>query len=219
MNQIVSTPMEKEEPASVPPSKKSLRFFRYQFYISAGLAILGLILLGILWYTKSQKEMQSTQLLQTYQIATLYSTDSSVSSIVPEDASFIIGAIYMDKIRLHYPILSTLSDENLRIAPCRIAGPLPNEMGNLCIAGHNYVDTKLFSRLHELALDDTIVLYDLQGNAVEYAIYAMYEVEPDDVSCLEARFENACEITLITCNNVTGNRLIVKALAPSSEEQ
>ncbi len=209
MNQILSTPFEKEE----PPVQKSLRFFRYQFYISVSLALLGLILLGILWYTKSQKEMESAYLLQTYQIATLYRTDLSSSTVIPENTSFIIGAIYMDKIRLHYPILSTFSDENLKIAPCRIAGPLPNEPGNLCIAGHNYVDTKFFSRLHELAIQDTFLVYDLQGNAVEYVIYEIYEVAPDDLSCLEPRFVDMCEITLITCNNVTGNRLIVKALA------
>ena len=213
MNQILSIPLEKEQPNSVPLSKTSLRFFRYQFYISAGLALLGIILLGILWYSKSQKEKQSSQLLQTYQIATLYSAEDAATSTNMTHTNFIIGAIYIDTIRLHYPILSTCSDDNLKIAPCRIAGPLPNEMGNLCIAGHNYVDTKFFSRLHELSLEDTILVYDLQGNAVKYAIYDMYEVTPDNVSCLESRCPDACELTLITCNNVTGKRLIVKALA------
>ena len=41
---------------------------------------------------------------------------------------------------------------------------MPNEIGNLCIAGHNYVDYKFFSRVNELEkgdvdLDDAINKY------------------------------------------------------------
>ena len=56
---------------------------------------------------------------------------------------------------------------------CRFAGPLPNEVGNLCIAGHNYVDYKLFSRLNELELNDEITVYDLSGKNKTYKIYLM----------------------------------------------
>jgi len=216
MNQILRSSFE--EPCfpivEVPP-KKRIPFFRYQFYFSVFVAIVALFSFAILFYSKSQKEQHSKDLLQTYQIATLYATTSHSaipSAVLEENPSSIIGAIRIDSIRVHYPIVSSFSEEHLEIAPCRISGPLPNSVGNLCIAGHNYVDAKFFSRLHELNAKDIVWIYDLDGNGVPYEIYNKYEVSPDDLSCLEPSFKNRRELTLITCNNVTGNRLILKAV-------
>ena len=36
------------------------------------------------------------------------------------------------------------SDDLLDVSVCRFAGPMPNEIGNLCIAGHNYVNNNFF---------------------------------------------------------------------------
>ena len=55
--------------------------------------------------------------------------------------------IEIPKIGIYYPIISEATDELLKISPCRIAGPMPNEDGNLCIAGHNYDNYKFFSKL------------------------------------------------------------------------
>lgn len=65
----------------------------------------------------------------------------------------------------------------LKISLCRFAGPMPNEIGNLCIAGHNYVDYKLFSRLHELENGDKIDIYDLNGTKITYAVFDKFEVK------------------------------------------
>lgn len=83
--------------------------------------------------------------------------------------------------------------------------------GNLCIAGHNYVDYKFFSRLNELQKNDNIKIYDLSGNMVEYFITKMYEVKYNDLSCTLQDTNGKNIITLITCNNVSGNRLIINA--------
>ena len=85
------------------------------------------------------------------------------------------------------------------------------KFGNLCIAGHNYVDYKFFSRLNELTLGDKIKIYDLSGTMVEYIIKKIYEVKYDNLSCTSQDTNGKNIITLITCNNVSGNRLIVKA--------
>ena len=58
----------------------------------------------------------------------------------------------------------------LDISVCRFAGPMPNEIGNLCIAGHNYINNKLFGRLAELKIGDEITIYDLSGNSINYSI-------------------------------------------------
>ena len=94
---------------------------------------------------------------------------------------------------------------------CRFAGPLPNEIGNLCIAGHNYVDYKFFSRVNELAKGDIITIYDLNGKSLDYEIYKIYETNSNDISCTFQNTNNTKIVTLITCNNVNGKRLIVHA--------
>lgn len=83
--------------------------------------------------------------------------------------------------------------------------------GNLCIAGHNYENYKFFSRIRELENGDSIYIYDGVGNKVEYAVYHKYETAENDMSCIDQATNGSKEITLVTCNNVTGNRIILKA--------
>ena len=88
---------------------------------------------------------------------------------------------------------------------------MPNEIGNLCIAGHNYVDYKLFSRLNELNINDSITIYDLSGNFKTYKVYDIYETAPDDISCTFQNTNGKRIVTLVTCNNVNGKRLVIHA--------
>lgn len=99
----------------------------------------------------------------------------------------------------------------LDVSVCRFAGPMPNEIGNLCIAGHNYVDYKLFSRLNELDINDEIIIYDLSGNHKTYGVYDIYETKPDDTSCTFQDTGESRIVTLVTCNNVNGKRLVIHA--------
>ncbi len=85
------------------------------------------------------------------------------------------------------------------------------KFGNLCIAGHNYVDNKFFSRLSELSKNDSIEVYDLSGKKITYLVFDEYEVEANDLSCTSQEVGNNKIITLITCNNVNGLRTIIKA--------
>ena len=85
---------------------------------------------------------------------------------------------------------------------------MPNEIGNLCIAGHNYVDYKFFSRLNELNINDEITIFDVNGNFQNYSVYKKYEILPNDISCTSQETNNLRIVTLITCNNVNGKRLV-----------
>ena len=125
--------------------------------------------------------------------------------------SFVIGIIKIDKIKLDYPILSDVSDELLKIAPCRFSGPLPNKIGNLCIAGHNYIDNTSFAQIVKLTSGDTINIYGLDGKSVEYHVTEKKEVEGTDFSCT-SQFTNGKRIvTLMTCNSIKQTRVIVRA--------
>lgn len=200
-------------------SSKKIKQYKLQFFISVIILIMAISLLISNIYSYAQKENVSKSLLNSISITKLYSNEQNYTTLdtnimqntntIQEEDPFVIGIIQIEKININYPILSKTSRELLKVSLCRCAGPMPNEVGNLCIAGHNLVDYKLFSRLNELNLTDTVKIYDLKGNMNEYKIYQKYEVDPTDLSCLNQNTEGNKIITLLTCNNVNGKRLIV----------
>ena len=143
--------------------------------------------------------------------SSIFNYNSTSGSKGNSSDSFVIGIIKIDKIKLDYPILSDVSDELLKIAPCRFAGPLPNKIGNLCIAGHNYIDNTSFAQIVKLTSGDTISIYGLDGKSVEYHVTEKKEVEGTDFSCT-SQFTNGKRIvTLMTCNSIKQTRVIVRA--------
>lgn len=88
--------------------------FRYNLYISKNI---------------------SKNLEDSYKITRIYKTLESNTEtaddqiIFYENDSFkIIGIIEIKKLNISYPILSDISKNSLKIAPCRIYGPMPNEI-------------------------------------------------------------------------------------------
>lgn len=124
---------------------------------------------------------------------------------------YTIGIINIPSINVNYPILSTYTDELLRISPCKFHGPNPNEVGNLCIAGHNYKNSKFFSNVPKLELGDTIEITDLSGRMLTYTVYDKFIVNPDELACTSQLTDGKKEITLITCTNDNKQRHIIKA--------
>lgn len=124
---------------------------------------------------------------------------------------YTIGVINIPSINVNYPILSTYTDELLKIAPCRFHGPNPNEVGNLCIAGHNYKNSKFFSKVPNLQLGDKIEITDLSGRMLTYTVYDKFIVNPDELECTSQLTNGNKEITLITCTNDNKQRHIIKA--------
>ena len=86
----------------------------------------------------------------------------------------------------------------------------PNEVGNYCIVGHNYRNGKMFGRLNELVNGDIVVLKDMTGRTVQYAVYDRYIVDPNALSQSTQRTNGRKEVTLITCTNYGTQRLVVK---------
>lgn len=198
-------------------SKKNNDKLKIQFIISIIIIIIFLIIFFTKLYKSYQNELVSQKLISSYSISTLYS-DSNTNILETfnnsennDETPFVIGIIKINKISLNYPIISSTNNDLLDISVCRFAGPMPNEVGNLCIAGHNYVDYKLFSRLNEIENKDKIEIYDLSGNCIQYEVYDIYESKANDLSCTFQDTHGEKIVTLITCNNVNGKRLIVHA--------
>ena len=130
-----------------------------------------------------------------------------------------IATISIPKINLQYPILDGETDSEaeteslLKISPTKFWGSNPNEAGNFCIVGHNYRNSKFFSKVPTLENGDIIEITDLDGRTLRYSIYNKYEVVPEDLSCTSQLTNGKKEITVITCTDDSKMRVIVKARA------
>ena len=127
---------------------------------------------------------------------------------------YTIGRIYIPGIDVDYPILETdldNIDEVLKISPTKFWGCNPNEVGNFCVVGHNYRNTKFFSKVPTLNIGDTIEITDMTGRTITYEIYDMYEVDPEDRNCTSQLTNGRKEVTVITCTNDSQRRVIVKS--------
>lgn len=129
------------------------------------------------------------------------------------DVYSVIGTLRIEKIGLEMEITSKTTDELMLYYACRVWGPDPNEVGNLCITGHNWLNTKLFSKVPYLEVGDTFDVIDVDNNSVTYRIYDKYLVYPDDTECLNQNTNGKRIVTLITCTNDSSQRYIFHAEA------
>lgn len=125
----------------------------------------------------------------------------------------VAGEISIPKISINYPIVYETTEEYLKIAPTKLFGPEINEVGNLCIVGHNYKNDQFFSRIKELDINDKVYLTTNQGEKFTYLVFDKYEVNEKDLSCTSQETDGNIEVTLITCTSAKKKRLIIKCRA------
>lgn len=123
----------------------------------------------------------------------------------------IEGIIEIPKINIKYPIIDHTNDETMKVSITKFWGPQANEIGNYTISGHNNKDGTMFGKTKYLEIGDKIKLTNLKNETIEYEVFKIYLVEPNDVSCIESTNTQTREMTLITCTNGHKNRLITKA--------
>lgn len=121
------------------------------------------------------------------------------------------GIIEIPKINIKYPIINETNDAAMKVSITKFWGNKINEIGNYTMAGHNNKDGTMFGKTKYLEIGDTIKMTDLSLNTIEYEIFKIYTIDPDDVTCVENIEPGTREITLITCTNGHKNRLITKA--------
>ena len=124
----------------------------------------------------------------------------------------IEGILEIPKIEIKYPIINETTEETMKISITKFWGPdNPNEIGNYTIAGHNNRDGTMFGKTKYLQKGDTIKLTNLNKTIVEYRIFEIYSVNPNDTSYVESIENGTREVTLITCTKGHEERLIIKA--------
>lgn len=123
----------------------------------------------------------------------------------------IEGIIEIPKINIKYPIIDHTNEETMKLSITKFWGPQANEIGNYTVAGHNNKDGTMFGETKYLQIGDIIKLTNLKNETVEYTVFKIYSIDPDDVTCVESVEPGTREITLITCTNGHKNRLVTKA--------
>ena len=123
-----------------------------------------------------------------------------------------IGIVRIPNINVNYPILAqTTNVEVMKVSPYKFWGADPNEVGNLCIIGHNYRRKGVFfSDVPSLVVGDIVEIQDLSQRTIQYEVYDIHTVDPNDRSDTTQYTNGKKEVTLITCTNDATQRVIVK---------
>ncbi len=125
----------------------------------------------------------------------------------------VIAKLEIPIINLETYVLQEYSNNSLNISVTKFWGANPNEKGNFCIAGHNFQNKNMFHNLSKLKKGDSIFITDNKKGKLEYNVYNVYKVLPENVSCLSQETNGKTEVTLITCTNDSKKRIIIKARA------
>lgn len=175
---------------------------------------------SIIWFIGSnwhkEQEIQAKDIENDVQIEE--NIEETVVEPIPyqweetEKGYDVIAKLEIPKISLKTNVLSQYSEDALLVSVTKFWGANPNQVGNFCIAGHNYYKrTNMFYKLKNLKKGDEILLTDRNNLTIEYIVYDIFKVSPKDISCLSQETNGAREITLITCTSNSKQRIIVKA--------
>ena len=123
----------------------------------------------------------------------------------------VIAKLEIPKINLETHVLKTYSEEALKISVVKFWGADPNREGNFCIAGHNFKNNNMFKNLKKLEIGDNLFVIDEKQGRIEYEVFDVYKVLPENVECLSQETNGEKQVTLITCTNDSKERIIIKA--------
>lgn len=123
----------------------------------------------------------------------------------------VCARLQIPAIELETYVLKEYSTQALNVSVTKFWGANPNQIGNFCVAGHNFVRKNMFRNLKKLVVGDKIIVTDNSVGIVEYEVYDIFQVNPKEVDCLDQETNRKREITLITCTTDSKKRIIVKA--------
>ncbi len=197
--------------------------------------IMGITFFVMLWLvmqeygdTKQEKnDMEESSQYEAQSLGTNYNLDDEERNIISKIEAKeypkeniaskykeydVLAKLEIPAINLETYILEECTKESLNKSVARFWGVGPNEIGNFCVAGHNAPrNNNMFYNLKKLEVGNKFTISDNTIGKVEYEIYNIYNVLPEDVSCLSQETNGEREVTLITCTNDSKKRTIVKA--------
>ena len=152
------------------------KFFKMQFVILIIILVSTFMYYLYFRYDLYTSEKLAKNIKNNFEITKIYgnNSDYNVTHLNTEstDNSFsIIGIIDINKLNISYPKINDINQDLLKISPSRFYGPMTNEVGNLCIAAHNYKNDTFFSNISKLKIGDIIDIYD--NNRKTYKIFCL----------------------------------------------
>lgn len=191
----------------------------FNFFIIVG--VLSIIIWGSI--TEQKENQKNEPIYETQNIGTKQEVKEEPPITVPvkeypkekveeEYKGYTVAAkLEIPAINLKTYVLKNYSNHALNVSVTKFWGADANQKGNFCIAGHNFPNRNMFHRLKELTVGDTFTISDNLVGKVEYKIYDIYKVMPEEVTCLSQDTNGKKEVTLITCTSDSVKRIIVKA--------
>lgn len=140
---------------------------------------------------------------------------TDVTGTVQEASADTLGVLSIDKIDVRLPILEGATEDNMKVAATHLVETtrIGNE-GNAAIAAHRaHKKGRLFNRLGELQIGDSMKVTLVDRTIIQYRVDQISVVEPNDLSVLEDPGLGQV-LTLITCDPLVNptHRLIVRAI-------
>lgn len=162
--------------------------------------------------TNIQEYQQVEEINQQQEQQTNSNTNQRVKSYTAQNGKEYnyIGRIVIPKINVDYTILDHWSDELLKVSICKFHGANPNEVGNLCLVGHNWRNKRFFSKVPTLEIGDIVEITDLNKTTIDYEVYDIHTVDPSNTDDTTQKTNGRREVTLITCTDDSQQRVIVK---------
>lgn len=184
--------------------------------------ILVILIFGIITYLRienySEENIKQSKNYEVENVTTSTNNIKENEKVYPKEEVIkeykgyeVDSKLEIPKIELETYILKDFSKETLNMSVTKFWGCKPNTIGNYCIAGHNFKNKNMFHDLKKLEKQDNLFIIDNKVGKVEYEIYDIYKVLPEDTSCLEQETNGKKEVTLITCTSDSEERIIVKA--------
>lgn len=145
-------------------------------------------------------------------ITQLQMTTATSTYTAPNGKKYeFVGIVTIPKLNITYPILSKTTEALMKVSACKFHGANPNEVGNLCIIAHNYRRKGVFfSDVPDLVNGDIIEIKDLSQRTIQYEVYDIHKVIPENVDDTTQKTNGRREVTLITCTDDSKERVIVK---------
>ena len=83
----------------------------------------------------------------------------------------VIAKLEIPKINLETNVLKDYTADGMKVCSSKFFGPEPNEVGNFCIAGHNYNEENMFNHLINLEKGDELFVTDTKNGTITSSIY------------------------------------------------
>ena len=184
--------------------------------------ILVILIFGIITYLRVENySEENIKQANNYEVKNVVTSTNNIKEnekvyskeeVIKEYKGYEVDSkLEIPKIELETYVLKEFSKEALNVSVTKFWGCKPNTIGNYCIAGHNFKNKNMFHNLKKLKRNDNVFIIDNKVGKVEYEVYDVYKVFPEDTSCLEQETNGKKEVTLITCTSDSEERIIVKA--------